>query len=60
MVYLKSIFAALGAGLGALELALTDDVVSTQEFVKIAIAVVAVAGVVWGVPNAGQDVEDVE
>lgn len=57
MNYLKAIFASIGAGLGALELALTDDVVSHQEIVKIAIAIVVVGGATWGVPNT-DDEED--
>jgi hypothetical protein len=51
---LKAIYGSVVAGLGGLELALTDDFVSTQEIVKIAILTVGAFGVVWGVPNAGK------
>lgn len=52
---LKAIFGSIIAGLGALDLALTDDALSSQEIVRIAIATAVAFGVVWGVPNAGQD-----
>jgi hypothetical protein len=55
-VYLKAIFGALAAGLGSLYQALDgDNVVTYQEWVAIAIAVVGTAGVVWGVPNKDPD-----
>lgn len=49
--YAKAIVAALTAGLGALATAVQDDVISTQEWVTIAIAAVGALGVTWAVPN---------
>lgn len=54
-VYLKAIFGSIAAGLGSLYQALDNDVVTTQEWVAVAIAVVAAGGVVWGVPNKDPD-----
>lgn len=51
-VYLKAIYAAVVAGLGSFAVAVSDNVVTTQEWVTVAIATVTAAGVVWGVPNA--------
>jgi hypothetical protein len=51
-VYLKAIYAAVISGLGSFAVAVADNVVTTQEWVTVAIATVTAAGVVWGVPNA--------
>lgn len=52
--YAKAVIAALVAGLGALQLALDDNVITGTEWVKVAVAVLAAAGLVWGVPNTAQ------
>jgi len=51
-VYAKSLVAALIAGLGSLQVALTDGKVTPIEGVQIAATVLASLGLVWGVPNA--------
>jgi hypothetical protein len=53
--YLKALYGAVAAGLGTLSVAYSDNVVTGQEWVTIAIAVVGAAGVIWGVPNAGKE-----
>lgn len=50
--YAKAVIAGLVAGLGGLELALLDNVITAPEWVKIASVTVAAVGFVWGVPNA--------
>lgn len=50
--YAKAIVGAIIAGLGALYLALENDVVTTQEWVGIASLTLATFAGVWGVPNA--------
>lgn len=54
-MYLKAIYGASVAGLGALSVAYIDGSVTAQEGVTIAIAVVSALGVIWGVPNAGKE-----
>ena len=49
--YLKSLTAALVAGLGVLALALEDSAVSAGEWVNVAIATLTALGAVWAVPN---------
>lgn len=49
--YAKSIVAALVAGLGALQTAMQDDVVTHNEWIAVASATVAALGLVWGVQN---------
>lgn len=50
--YLKAISGAVIAGLGSLQIAYIDNVLSTQEIITIAIvAITALAGI-WAVPNA--------
>jgi hypothetical protein len=50
--YAKAIVGAVLAGLGGVEIALMDDVVTTSEWVRVAITTVAALGLVWGVQNA--------
>jgi hypothetical protein len=49
--YAKFVVAAIGATLVGIQTALSDDVVTNQEWLTIAIAVLASFGV-WAVPNA--------
>lgn len=51
-VYAKSIIAALVAGLGALQVASGDNVVTVAEWIQVASVTAAALGFVWGVPNA--------
>lgn len=53
--YAKSLIAALLAGLGSLQVALDDNVITQSEWVKVAIATAAALGLVWGIPNAPKD-----
>lgn len=53
--YAKAITGALVAALTALGTALDDGVVSTQEGVVIALALVTGLAAVWAVPNATPD-----
>lgn len=55
--YAKAIVGALIAGLGAVGTALTDNTISTQEWVAIASATLVALGVVFGVPNKDPQVE---
>ena len=50
-IYAKSIIAALVAGLGALQVANSDGVITASEWVQIASVTLAALGFVWGVPN---------
>lgn len=57
MKYAKFVVAALAAGLVALQTAITDDKVTTSEWVTIVLAGLGAVGV-WLVPNkpdTGQD-----
>lgn len=49
--YLKALYGAAAAGLGALSVAYADNAVTNQEWVSIAIAVVGALGIIWAVPN---------
>ncbi len=49
--YAKFVVAAIGTALVGIQVALSDDVVTNQEWLTIAIAVLASFGV-WAVPNA--------
>ncbi|REE95362.1 hypothetical protein [Thermomonospora umbrina] len=51
MKYAKAVVAALAAGGAALGTALTDDAVSTGEWVAVALAVLGALGVTYAVPN---------
>lgn len=55
--YAKAIVGAAVAGLGAAGTALTDGVVSGQEWVAIASATLVALGVVFGVPNKDPEAE---
>jgi hypothetical protein len=55
--YTKSIVAALVAGLGSLQVALVDNVVSTTEWITVGSAVLAALGFVWGVANTKEPAE---
>ncbi len=49
--YLKAIFGAAMAGLGAYITAVSDGSVTAAEWAAILLAAVGSAAVVWGVPN---------
>lgn len=49
--YAKAITAAVVTGLGAVSVAISDDAISSQEWVTIGIAFVVALGGVWAVPN---------
>lgn len=49
--YRKAIAAFLVPALGVLAIALTDGVVTAEEWVQIVIAALGTAGVVYAVPN---------
>lgn len=53
--YLKTVVAVLTAGLLALQLALTDGGMTTEEWVAVAIAVVGALGV-YAIPNRSDEV----
>jgi hypothetical protein len=48
--YWKTVVAIVGAGVIAVQSAITDDVITSAEWVTIALALLAAAGV-WQVPN---------
>lgn len=50
--YAKAIVGAVVAALSAYQVAQADNVISTQEWVTIAVAFVTALGIVWGVPNS--------
>lgn len=52
--YAKAIAGGILAGLGVLYVALTDDFVSSQEWVAIVVASLTTFTSVWGVPNAAK------
>lgn len=60
MKYAKAIFGALAAGLAALGTAASDGTITTGEWIGVASAVVAAAGVVYGVSNTPDGVIGVE
>jgi len=47
----KSIVGALVAGLGSLQIAMTDAVVTSGEWIQVASVTFAALVLVWGVPN---------
>ena len=47
----KSIIGALVAGLGALQVASADSVVTSGEWIQVASVTLAALVLVWGVPN---------
>lgn len=49
--YLKAVFGAITTGLGAYAVAVSDNVVTQQEWVTVAIATVSALAIVWAVPN---------
>jgi hypothetical protein len=49
--YAKAIVGALIAGLGVVEFALVDDVVTYTEWVRVSVTSLAALGIVWGVSN---------
>lgn len=55
--YLKAITGAVVTGLGTLQIAYDDNVVTTQEWIGIAIATLVALGAVWAVPNAPEPQE---
>lgn len=57
--YAKALTGAAVAGLTALGTALTDNQVTGQEWVAVAIAALAGLGAVWAVPNRPAPREDV-
>lgn len=48
--YLKALAGAVTTGLGSLSVAYSDNLVTNQEWVTIAIATVVALGAVWAVP----------
>ena len=50
--YLKAIYGAVVAGLGALATAYVDNVISGAEWIAIALVTLTAFGAVWGVKNA--------
>lgn len=51
----KMIVAALGAGLAVLFTALTDEVVTAQEWIGVVLGVLGVGGGTYAVPNVAPD-----
>lgn len=49
--YLKAIFGAVGGGLGAIQVANSDGHITNNEWITVAIVVLGLLGVIWGVPN---------
>ena len=54
MRYAKCLVAAMVAGLTTLGTAMTDDKVTSAEWVGVAVATLVALGAVWAVPNASQ------
>lgn len=52
MPYLKALYGAALAFLGSLATGYSDNVMTTQEWITVAITTVTALGVIWGVPNA--------
>jgi hypothetical protein len=57
MAYAKAITAAIIVGLGSLDVAFADNVVSWQEGIKCGIATLGALAGVWAVPNAAKKVK---
>jgi hypothetical protein len=49
--YLKAVAAAVVTGLGSLQVAYLDNVVTREEWIGVAVATVVALGGVWAVPN---------
>jgi hypothetical protein len=49
--YLKAFTGAIVTGLGTLQVAYGDGLVTTQEWIGVAIATLVAFGAVWAVPN---------
>ncbi len=49
--YAKAIVGASVAGLGALQIAAADNVITGPEWIKVASVTVAALALIWGVPN---------
>jgi hypothetical protein len=49
--YLKAITGAIVTGLGTLQVAYTDEVLTKQEGIGVVIATLVALGAVWAVPN---------
>lgn len=49
--YAKAIIGAVLAGLGTAQVAVQDDIINTQEWIGISIAVLTVFAGVFGLPN---------
>lgn len=56
-MYLKSLTAAIVAGLSAIAASLDDNALSAQEWVTAAIAFLVGLGAVWAVPNSPPEPE---
>ncbi len=52
--YLKAVTAALVAGLSVLSTSLTDNNLTSQDYVAAAVAFLVALGAVWVVPNKPQ------
>jgi hypothetical protein len=52
--YAKAIVGGILAGLGVLGTALVDDVVTSSEWVGVAVATLTVFSAVFGIPNASK------
>lgn len=55
MRYLKAVAAAVVTGLGTLQVAYADNVITQQEWIGVAIATVVALGAVWAIPNRPAD-----
>lgn len=49
--YLKALTGAVVTGLGTLQVAYADNLVTTQEWIGVAIATLVAFAAVWAVPN---------
>lgn len=49
--YAKAVVGAIIAGLGALQIALTDNTINPTEWVQIISTTLAALGLIWAVPN---------
>lgn len=58
--YAKAVVGAIVAGLGVVELAQADNLITAAEWVRVAIVTITALGLVWGVQNGDKPVEPVE
>jgi protein-S-isoprenylcysteine O-methyltransferase Ste14 len=58
MRYLKAITSAVVTGLGTLQVAYSDNVVTQQEWIGCVIATLVALGAVWAVPNKPTSLAD--